>query len=80
MGTGYFKFDNNCLKKVGGKRNILITAFSMFILFPLKAEVHPLCYIRWLNPSLKVHLNHKGRAIQRLLLKLGLKLESQLDE
>lgn len=79
LGTGYFKFDNSCIKRVGGKRKILITAFSMFILFPLKTEVHPLCYIRWLNPNLKVHLNHKSRAIQCVLLKWGWELGSQLD-
>lgn len=68
------KCDNNCNKRVGGKWKIFITAFRMFVSFPLKTEVHPLCYIRWLNPNLKVHLNHKSRAIQSLLLKCSWKI------
>jgi hypothetical protein len=59
---------------MGGGWKILITAFRMFILFCLKTKVHPLCYIWWLNPTIKVHLNHKSWAIQSHFIKMRLKI------
>lgn len=61
-------------KRAGGKWKTFITTCSVFVPFPLQTEVHSLCYIRWLYPSLKIHLNHKSTAIQSLVIKMRFKI------